>query len=76
MRSTLDERQLLLAIQAIQKDLKLSCRNAVKIFSVSRTTLGQRLQGRQSQCDKIPNSRKMNDIEELTIVRYTLELDS
>ena len=76
MRSALDERQLLLAIQAIRKDPKLSCRNAAKIFGVSRTTLGQRLQGRQSQCDKMPNSRKMNDVEESTIVRYALELDS
>jgi hypothetical protein len=76
MRSASDERQLLLAIQAIKLDPILSCRRAAKIYNVSRATLSQRLQGRQSRRDSMPNSRKLNDLEEATIVRYILELDS
>ena len=76
MRSPLDESQLLLAIQAIKNDPSLSHRKIAKIYNVSRTTLAQRLRGRQSSRDIMPNSRKMTDIEESVIVRYILELDS
>ena len=71
-----DESQILLAIEAIRSDSNLSQRAAVKIFQVSRTTLGERLRGRPSKRDKMPNSRKMFDLEESCIVRYILELNS
>lgn len=45
MESTGKESQLLLAVQAIQKDPNLSARAAAKIYSVSHVTLTCRLKG-------------------------------
>ena len=70
------EDQIILALQAIKKDPSLSLRAAAKIYSIDFTTLSRRRRGRQSRRDRMPNSRKLVDLEESTIVRYILELDS
>ena len=46
-----DERQLLLAIQALQSDLKLGLRVAARTFSIDHRKLGRRLLGIPSQRD-------------------------
>ena len=71
-----DEKQLTLALQAIQKDPALSLRKAAKIFLVDPTALSQRKRGRQSRRDKMPNSRKLTDLEERAIVQRVIDLDS
>ena len=76
MLSASDESQLLLAIQAVKANPNLSRQRAAAIYNVPINTLCQRLKGRQSRRDIVPNSRKMADLEESTIVRYVLELDS
>ena len=70
------ERQLFLAIQAIQKDSNLSVRAAAKIYSVPRSTLGTRLQGTTPRRDTMSKSQKLTKLEELTIVEHILNLDS
>ena len=70
------ERQLFLAIQAIQKDPNLSVRAAAKIYSVPRSTLGTRLQGTTPRRDTMSKSQKLTKLEELTIVEHILDLDS
>ncbi|KAJ3482685.1 hypothetical protein NLG97_g7505 [Lecanicillium saksenae] len=70
------ECQLFLAVQAVQNDPRLTIRAAAKIYSVSRTTLQRRLNGVSSIRDSTPKSRKLTDLEEKTIIRYVLDLDS
>ncbi|KAG6996429.1 hypothetical protein FocnCong_v015407 [Fusarium oxysporum f. sp. conglutinans] len=70
------ELNILLAIQALQNDLKLSLRRAAKVYKVSLTTLWRRQQGILSQRDTIPKSRKLSDLEEQIIVQFILDLDS
>jgi hypothetical protein len=70
------EANILLALQALQNDPKLSLRRAAKIYKVSLTTLWRRQQGILSQRDTIPKSRKLSDLEEQIIVQFILDLDS
>jgi hypothetical protein len=76
MNNSCKESQILLATQAIQRDPNLSVRAAAKIFKVPRTTLGTRLNGTMSRHDSTPNSQKLTNLEEKTIVQYILNLDS
>ena len=69
-----DESQLVLAIQAIQKDPTLRPRAAARIYSVDHRKLGQRLLGIPSRCDIPPNSRKLTDLEESVLVQHILDL--
>ena len=71
-----NESQLFLAIQAIQRDPKLSIRKASRIYNVPRTTLQHRMNNKQSRRDSTTNSRKLTDLEESTIIQYILDLDS
>ena len=76
MPKTFNESQLNLALQALHQDQSLSLRQAAKIYNDSRNTLSQRKQGIQSRRDIIPNSQKLTDLEEKTIIQRVLELDS
>ena len=69
-----DERELILAIQAMPKDPKLRPRAAAKIYSVDHRKLGRRLQGVPSRRDIAANSRKLTDLEESVLVQYILDL--
>ena len=76
MGSSLDENQLLLAIEAIRKDPTLSARAAAALYNVSRATLGKRLRGIPARRDISANSRKLTNSEESAILQYIIELDS
>jgi len=76
MSSQNKESQLVLAIEAINQDPKLSPWSAAKIYNVSRATLYRRLQGITSRRDTMPNSRILTDLEESTIIEYILDLDA
>jgi hypothetical protein len=70
------ERQMILAIEAIQRDPEQSVRAIAKVYGVSRSSLGSRLNGITARRDTMPNSRKLTDLEESTIIQYVLDLDS
>ncbi|KAJ3534004.1 hypothetical protein NM208_g7730 [Fusarium decemcellulare] len=76
MSESLDEARILLALQAIQNNPKLSLRRAAQIYNVNYWKLRRRQQGIQSQRDTIPKSRKLSDLEEQIIVQFILDLDS
>ena len=76
MAQSSKEGQIFLAIQAIQRDPKLSTRAAAKIYNVPRTTIGDRLSGISSRRDTPANSRKLTNSEEKAIIQYILDLDS
>lgn len=74
MASTLYEARVILALKAIQNSNNLSLRAAAKLYDVQPTTLYYRQAGRPARHDIPPNSRKLTDLEEETIVRYIIEL--
>lgn len=67
---------MVLAIEAIQKDPQLSARAAAKIYDITHSTLSTHLKGITSRRDTMPNSRKLTDLEEKTIVENVLDLDA
>jgi hypothetical protein len=71
-----NEARILLALQALQNNPKLSIRRAASMYKVRYGTLRNRKNGMQSRCDSIPNSRSLSDLEEKIIVQFILDLDS
>ena len=68
MQHRSDEKDIILAIQAMERDPELSARGAARLYSVDHTTLCRRRRGRLSRRDSIPKSRKLTDLEESTII--------
>lgn len=59
-----NEARILLALQALQKNQKLSLRRAASIYEVGYSALRDRKNDIQSRHDSIPNSRSLSDLEE------------
>ena len=76
MPSTSNKARIILALEAIRNDEKLSLRAVAKIYSVPYTTLHHRYTGRPVRRDIAPNSKKLTQSEEEAITQYVLELDS
>src|SRR5437667_12051427 len=74
MKSPSDEAGVILALEAMKNDGKLSLRAAVKIYNVPLATLSYRRAGRRARRDTSPNLRKLTKLEEEAIVQYILEL--
>jgi hypothetical protein len=62
------EDRLLLALEAFQKDKNLKTFTAPKLYKVSETTLRCRRNGRPARRDTTPNSRRLTNSEEISIV--------
>jgi len=77
MQVQTQEARIILAIEAIRSSTrKLSRRNAAKIYNVPYTTLTDRMNGATSRNDTQPNSLKLTQAEEETIVRHVFDRDS
>ena len=71
-----NESQITLAVQAIQKDPKLSVRRAASIFNVPRSTLFDRMKGIRAVQDTRSVRHRLTELEENVIVIYIIDLDS
>ena len=71
-----NEARVILALEALQNDEKLSLRAAAKLYNVSSSTLGDRRAGRPARRDIPANSRSLTNLEEQTIVQYIIELST
>jgi phytoene/squalene synthetase len=71
-----NESNILLALQAIQNDPRISLRRAASIYQVHHWTLYRRQKGILSQRDTIPKSRKLSNLEEQIIIQFILDLDA
>jgi len=71
-----EERNIVLALQAIQNDPTLSARAVGKIYTISHEKLSRRRRGTQPRRDIPANSRKLTDLEELVVFQHILDLDS
>jgi hypothetical protein len=63
-----------LALQAIERDKKLSLTAAIKRYLVPRRILKRRLKGILPRAETITNSRKLDPLEEQVIVTRVLDL--
>jgi hypothetical protein len=63
-----DEGQIILALQALEKDPTLSLRATTEIYAVHYTKLSRRRRGQQLRRDIPANSRKLTDLEESIII--------
>lgn len=76
MESTSKEARVNLALAALERNPAPSIRAAAKIYNVPKTTILRRRKHQLSRRDTMPNSRKLTNLEESTIVEYILDLDS
>jgi hypothetical protein len=72
---TEQEGRILLAIQAIKKQEKLSIREAARIYDIPHTTLYARLRGRQNRVELRANSFKLTEIEENSLKKWVISMD-
>jgi len=70
------EAKAALALQALQRNPKLTLNRAAAIYEVPRARLRRRSTGIPSRADWVPKQRKLSDLEEQTIIEYVLDLDS
>ena len=75
MAQSSNESQINLAIQAIQKDPKITVRRAASIFNVAESTVRHRMNGRSARRDLRANNSRLSELEEGTLIRYILDLD-
>jgi len=68
-----DESRILLALQAMQNDPKLSARATGKIYS-DHEKLSRRKPGIHPRHDITANSQKLTDLKESVLVQYILDL--
>src|SRR4051794_29456198 len=70
------EGRLQLALQAYNRNEFKSYRAAADAFNVKSLRLSERARGVPFRLETPPNSRKLTQSEEQTIIRYILNLDS
>ncbi|CCD48951.1 hypothetical protein BofuT4_P028270.1 [Botrytis cinerea T4] len=75
MNSNNQEARILLAIEAIHKDKKLSIRKAAMLYNIPRTTLRHRMEGLPLRTETRANRHNITELEEEVIVQYILDMD-
>ena len=74
MPPTSKEARVILALEAIRNDRKLSLRTAAKLYNVPESTIRHRRNGMPARRDIPANSRRLTDSEEKAIVQHVIEL--
>jgi hypothetical protein len=69
-----NERQIQIALQALDQGATLSLQRAAAIYNVPQKTLSDRRAGRSSQADRWPKSRNLEKTEEDVLVKHILDL--
>jgi hypothetical protein len=75
IKSPSNERNIQLALSALNTNQIRSVRRAAAVFNVPESTLRDRRAGKPYQRDHQPNYRKLTPVEEEVIVSYILDLD-
>jgi hypothetical protein len=76
MSNSSTEARILLTLQALQNNQKLSVRRAADTYEVPRNTLRRRQDGIQSRRDTTQKSRRLSNLEEEIVVHFIVNLDS
>jgi len=74
MLSTSKEARVILALEAIENNPKLSIRAAAKLYNILASTLCRRRSSQPIRYNILANSRNLTDLEEQTIVQYVIKL--
>src|SRR3978361_957890 len=69
------EGRILVAIQAIKKQEKLTIRQAALIYDIPRATLQDRLKGVENRVELRANSSKLTEIEENSLKEWVISMD-
>jgi hypothetical protein len=75
MPQSSNEGKVLLALQALQDDPKLSMRRASQIYEIGYSTLRDRKNGVQSKREITVKSRNLSNLEEEVLLESILDLD-
>ena len=70
------ESQIILVIETIQRDAKLSHGKAVAIYNVPEATLCHRMNGRAPKPESRPAAHQLTSTEEEAVIQYILDLDT
>ena len=76
MESLPNESRMILTLEALKKDPKLSIRQAATIFTIPRSSLQRRRAGQQPRYEIPANLRKLTDLEEKVLLERVLDLDA
>lgn len=69
------EGRILLAIQAIKKQEKLSIRQAALIYDIPKSTLYERIHGVKNRVESRAKSFKLTEIEENSLKKWVISMD-
>ena len=72
---TEQEGRILLAIQALKKQEKLSVSEAARIYDIPRTTLQDRIRGVHNRVESRANSFKLTKIKENSLKKWVISMD-
>ncbi|APA05390.1 hypothetical protein SS1G_09809 [Sclerotinia sclerotiorum 1980 UF-70] len=75
MESNNQEGRILLAIEAINKDQKLSIRKAAKLYNIPRTKIQRRMDGTTPRIESRANSHNLTKLEEEVLIQYIIDMD-
>ncbi|APA11912.1 hypothetical protein SS1G_05451 [Sclerotinia sclerotiorum 1980 UF-70] len=75
MVSTLNERDIVMAMEAMAKDKNLSLRKAAKIYNITHTTLMRRMKGITPASEYRQKQHKITKIEEEVIIQHIIDMD-
>ena len=70
------EANIILAIEAIHRDPRISIQQAAKIYKVSKTTLHTQLRGRAATHEKRNARHILTSSKEETLIKHVIDLDS
>jgi hypothetical protein len=76
MESQCKENRINLAVQAIQRDKKLSRRRAAQLYNVPESTLRDRMNGKTPKAEVRPTAHRLTITEEEAVVQRILDLDA
>ncbi|EDN95831.1 hypothetical protein SS1G_12036 [Sclerotinia sclerotiorum 1980 UF-70] len=75
MESNNQEGRILLAIEAINKDQKLSIRKAAKLYNIPHTKIQRRIDGTTPRIESRANSHNLTKLEEEVLIQYIIDMD-
>ena len=67
---------MILAVQTVRNDPVMTVRRVISIFNVPESTVRDRMKGKRARGDVRANNTRLTELEEKTLVRYILDLDS
>jgi hypothetical protein len=76
MEPLLKESRIILALEALKKDPKLSVRKVATIYEIPKSSLHDRHAGKQPRREISANLRKLTDLEEKVLLERVLDLDA